>query len=64
MSGPRCANLNRDLERATCATISAATGLVPYVTGRFTIMDSYELHPTDFVASGVVALAVSTDFPR
>ena len=38
--------------------------MVPYVTGRFTILDSYELHANDFVPSGVVALAVSTDAPR
>ena len=64
LSGPALRNLNRDLERSYLKNYPVGLGLVPYVTGRFTIMDSYELHPTDFVASGVVALAVSTDFPK
>jgi hypothetical protein len=38
--------------------------LVPYVRGKFDILDSYELQKTDFVASGVVALAQSIDFPQ
>lgn len=38
--------------------------LVPYITGRYTIMNSYELKNTDFFGSGVVALAQSVDFPQ
>ena len=38
--------------------------LVPYITGRYSIMDSYELKPADFFGSGVVALAQSVDFPQ
>ena len=64
LSGPALRNLNRDLERAYLKNYPAGTEPVPYVKGRFTIMDSYELHPSDFVGSGVVALAVSTDFPK
>ncbi len=64
MSGPALRNLNRDLERAYLRNYPVGGGLEPYVTGRFTIMDSYQLRPTDFAPSGVVALAVSTDFPK
>ncbi len=38
-------------------------GLVPYVTGRFNILDSYQLTSDDFIKSGVVALAQDTDNP-
>ena len=64
LSGPALRELNRQLERNYLRNYSSATEMVPYVTGRFTIMESYELGPTDFVPSGAVALAVSTDFPR
>ena len=64
MSTPALRNLNRDLERAYLRNYPVGGGLEPYVTGRFTIMDSYQLRPTDFAPSGVVALAVSTDFPK
>lgn len=37
--------------------------LVPYVIGRFSILDSYELRASDFFPSGIVALAYATDFP-
>ncbi len=64
LSGPKLRELNRELERSYLRNYSAANEMVPYVTGRFMIMDSYELGPTDFVTSGAVALAVSTDYPR
>lgn len=38
--------------------------LVPYIKGRFNIIDSYELSKTDYFDSGVVALAQSVDFPQ
>ena len=37
---------------------------MPYITGRFTILDSYELAASDFVTSGVVTLAVASDYPK
>ena len=64
LSGPDLRNLNRTLERSYLRNYSAANEMVPYIKGRFTIMDSYELGASDFVTSGAVALAVSTDFPR
>ncbi len=39
-------------------------GLVPYITGRFSILDSYELTKKDFFESGVVALAQDTEVPQ
>ncbi|MFY8217203.1 MAG: hypothetical protein ACOVMP_11460 [Chthoniobacterales bacterium] len=36
----------------------------PYIIGRFNILDSYELTPSDFFTSGVVALAQDTDNPK
>ena len=38
--------------------------LVPYVVGRFTILQSFELTGTDLFPSGVVAVAQSVDFPQ
>ena len=64
MSGPALRQLNRDLERAYLRNFPVGSGLVPYVTGRFTIMDSYALGPSDFVSSGVVVLAESSDFSK
>jgi hypothetical protein len=57
-------DLNQELERAYLRNYPPASQLVPYVTGRFTILDSYELGANDFVSSGVVALAVSTETPK
>jgi hypothetical protein len=39
-------------------------GLVPYITGRFVILDSYELKKDDFFQSGVVALAQDSETPQ
>jgi hypothetical protein len=38
--------------------------LVPYIIGRFTILDSHELTPGDLFRSGVAALAQSADYPQ
>ena len=64
LSRPALRDLNLELERDYLRNYPINNELVPYVTGRFTILDSYELGPRDFVSSGVVALAVSADFPR
>ncbi len=37
--------------------------LIPYVTGRFNILDSFQLTSDDFIDSGVVALAQDTENP-
>ena len=64
MNGPQLRELNRELERAYLRNYVNSGVQVPYVTGRFTILDTFELQPTDFIPAGVVALAVSSDFPR
>lgn len=64
MTPPKLRDANRELERAFLRNYPTSNGTVPYVTGRFTIMDTYELHAADFVPSGVVALAVAADFPK
>ncbi len=58
--------LNVELERSYLRNYqgNAAKDTVPYVTGRFTILDSYELGAGDFVPSGVVTLAVASDYPK
>lgn len=37
---------------------------VPYVTGRFLILDAYDLRKADVFTSGVVALAQAAEFPQ
>lgn len=37
---------------------------VPYVTGRFLILDAYDLRKVDVFSSGVVALAQAAEFPQ
>jgi hypothetical protein len=38
--------------------------LVPYITGKFNIINSVELNPAEMFPSGVVAVAQSADFPQ
>jgi hypothetical protein len=38
--------------------------LVPYITGRFEIIDTYELKQTDMFPSGVVAVGISEEMPQ
>ena len=66
------ATLSRfDLERENQAMLrdyinnfQATKRLVPYITGRYTIMSAYELKSSDFFGSGAVALTQSVDFPQ
>ena len=46
--------LNAELERSFLRNYQglAITDSIPYAKGRFTILDSYELGPDDFVTSG------------
>jgi hypothetical protein len=43
---------------------SMPNGLLPYITGRFTVLDSYELTKNDFFNNGVVALAQDSTTPQ
>lgn len=55
---------NDELLRNYIKNYEATKKLVPYVIGRFNILDSYELKPADVFSSGVVALAQSVDYPQ
>jgi hypothetical protein len=55
---------NAELMRNYIKNYRETKKLVPYATGRFEIMKSYELQPTDFMASGVVALAQAIEYPQ
>lgn len=57
------ARTNETLIRNYIRNFKPADGLVPYVLGTFTILDSFELTGDDFFPSGVVALAQSKDNP-
>src|SRR5581483_3289197 len=57
-------NENDQLLRDYLGNYSATKKLVPYVVGRFNILDNYELKPDDVFPSGVVAVAQSVDFPQ
>lgn len=58
------AKLNAELARNYIRNFTQVRGLVPYVIGRFNIMESRELRPDDIFGSGVVALARSVDVPE
>lgn len=64
MSPAALRDLNRNLERNYLRNYPVGSQQVAYVTGRFTILDSYQLKPENFIPSGVVVLAVSTDQPK
>lgn len=55
---------NAQLLRNYINNYGATKKLVPYVVGRFNILDSFELKPTDMFGSGVVALAQAVDSPQ
>ena len=53
--------MNTELARNYIRNFQQVHGLVPYVVGRFRIMDVRPLGPADIFTSGVVALAVAVD---
>src|SRR5215210_2300642 len=55
---------NDELLRNYINNYQATKKLVPYVVGRFNILDSFELKPTDLFGSGVVALAQAAENPQ
>ena len=55
---------NEELLRDYIKNYKETKKVVPYVAGRFEIIDTYELQKTDLFPSGVVALAASNDFPQ
>ena len=55
---------NEELIRNYLKNFRETKKLVPYITGRFVIVDSYDLKKTDMFPSGVVAVAQSADYPQ
>lgn len=55
---------NAELLRNYIKNYRETKKLVPYATGRYEIISSYELQKSDMFSSGVVALAQASDFPQ
>jgi hypothetical protein len=55
---------NANLLRDYLKNYKETKKLVPYVTGRFNIVETRALGPQDFFTSGVVSLAQSADYPQ
>ena len=55
---------NEELLRNYIKNYKETKKLVPYIAGRFEIIESYELQKTDMFDVGVVAFAESTEFPQ
>ncbi|MBA2269305.1 MAG: hypothetical protein H0W20_01745 [Chthoniobacterales bacterium] len=56
------AKLNAELARNYIRNFQQVRGQVPYVVGRFTIMEARELTPNDLFKSGMVALTSAVDY--
>jgi hypothetical protein len=63
MSGWQIDDESKNLLRAFLRNYDHQTGKVPYVTGKFTVLDSYPLSQTKFCDSGLVVIAQSVDVP-
>jgi hypothetical protein len=61
MSPTELANLNAELTRNYIRNFQQVRGLVPYVVGRFNIMEAHELTPNDVLMTGMVALTNAVD---
>ncbi len=55
---------NGELLRDYIRNFKESKRLVPYIRGRFSVIDSFPLQPSDFFDSGTVAIAQSADFPQ
>jgi hypothetical protein len=54
---------SKNLLRAFLRNYDHQVGKVPYVTGKFTVLDSYPLSQTKFCDSGIAVVAQSVDVP-
>src|SRR4051794_27470122 len=61
MGSASLAKANAELARAYIRNFQQVRGLVPYVVGRYTVMDARELGPNDAFTSGMVALTTAVD---
>ena len=64
MGSAELARANAELVRNYIRNYMQVRGLVPYVIGRYTIMEARELGPGDVFTSGMVALTDSVDHGR
>jgi len=62
MRSAELAKTNAELARNYIRNYQQVAGLVPYVVGRFTILDSHELGPDHLFTSGMAALSNAVDF--
>src|SRR5262245_10055640 len=61
LSPTELAKANAELTRNYIRNFQSVRGLVPYVTGRFNLMESRELTPNDVFMSGMIALTNAVD---
>ena len=61
MGPAELAKKNAELARNYIRNFQQVRGLVPYVVGRFTIMEARELAPSDVFTTGMVALTTAVD---
>ncbi len=61
MSPTELGKTNAELARNYIRNFQSVRGLVPYVVGRFSIMEARELTPNDVFVSGMVALTNAVD---
>jgi hypothetical protein len=61
LSPTELAKTNAELARNYIRNFQSVRGLVPYIVGRFTIMEARELTPNDLLTSGMVALTNAVD---
>jgi hypothetical protein len=61
MGAAALAKINAELARAYIRNFQQVRGLVPYIVGRFVIMDARELGQQDIFTSGMVALTAAVE---
>ena len=54
---------SKQLLRSYLRNYDHQVGKIPYVTGKFTVLDSYSMDPNKFLDSGVAVLSQSADVP-
>lgn len=62
MRSAELAKKNAELARNYIRNFQQVAGLVPYVVGRFTIMEARELGPDDLFTSGIATLTSAIDY--
>jgi hypothetical protein len=63
MTAGQLDDVSKNLLRSYLRNYDHETGKIPYVTGKFTVLDSYPMDPNKFLDSGVAVLAQSADVP-